>query len=119
MKTNIYTIWVKTGDQPLGGTDSNVFIQLFGTEGQSESLWLPARDIFSFEAGGVDKFVLEIPDLGELTRCCIGQDATADTGWYVESVHVKDDDTDREWVFVFNQWLGMAEAGKLSECVTC
>jgi hypothetical protein len=119
MKTNVYTIWVKTGDQPLGGTDSNVFIQLFGTTGQTESIWLPARDIFSFEAGSVDRFVLEVPDLGDLTRCCIGQDGSVDSGWFVENVRVKDDDTNREWVFEFNQWLGMEEAGKLSECVTC
>jgi hypothetical protein len=119
MKTNIYHLWVKTGDQPLGGTDSNVFIQLFGTDGQSESIWLPPEDIFAFEQGSIDKFVLEVPDLGNLTRCCIGQDASADSGWYVESVRVKDDDTDREWTFVFNQWLGMEEAGKLSTCAEC
>lgn len=119
MKTNTYTVLVKTGEVALGGTDSNVFIQLFGSAGHSDSVWLPARDIFAFEAGSVDKFILEIPDLGDLTRCCIGQDASADSGWFVEWVRVKDDETDREWTFVFNTWLGMEEAGKLSECVTC
>lgn len=119
MKTNTYNLWVKTGEQPLGGTDSNVFIQLFGTNGQTESLWLPAQDIFAFEQGSIDKFVLEVPDIGDLTRCCIGQDASADSGWYVESVRVKDDETDREWTFVFNQWLGQEEAGQLATCVEC
>src|SRR5574342_595838 len=117
MKTNSYTVWIKTGDQPLGGTDSNVFIQLFGTNGQTDSIFLPPEDIFAFEEGGTDKFILEVPDLGDLTRCCIGQDATADSGWFVETVLVKDDDTDREWMFVFNQWLGMEEAGTLAACV--
>jgi hypothetical protein len=119
MKTNIYHVWVKTGEQPLGGTDSNVFVQLFGTNGHSDVVWLPPEDVFAFEEGSIDKFVLEIPDLGDLTRCCIGQDASADSGWYVENVRVKDDDTNREWTFIFNTWLGMEEAGKLSECVTC
>lgn len=119
MKTNTYHLWVTTGDQPLGGTDSNVFIQLFGTNGQTESLWLPAQDIFAFEEGSIDNFVLEVPDIGDLTRCCIGQDATADSGWYVESVRVKDDETDREWTFIFNQWLGQEEAGQLATCVEC
>ena len=119
MTSNSYTIWVKTGEQPLGGTDSNVFIQLFGTNGQTEVINLPARDIFAFEAGSVDKFILEVPDIGELQRCCLGQDATADSGWYVESVRVKDDNTEREWTFVFNQWLGVDEAGQLSTCVNC
>lgn len=119
MKTNVYYLWVTTGDQPLGGTDSNVFVQLFGTTGQTESINLPAEDVCAFEAGSIDKFVLQVPDIGDLTRCCIGQDATADSGWFVETVRVKDDETDREWLFTFNQWLGVEEAGTLAACVEC
>ena len=117
MKTNIYTIWVKTGDQALGGTDSNVFIQLFGTTGNTDSIYLPPEDIFAFEQGNIDKFIMEVPDVGDLTKCCIGQDASADSGWFVETVRVKDDETSRTWEFVFNQWLGIEEAGTLAACV--
>ena len=120
MKTNIYTIWVKTGDDNLAGTDSNVYIQLFGTTGQTESLWLPAEDIFAFEAGATDKFILEVPDVGELTQCCVGHDnSEGDSGWFVETVRIQDDDTDREWLFEFHQWLGVEESGTLSACVSC
>ena len=118
MANNIYTIWVRTGEQNLAGTDSNVFIQLFGTAGQTESIHLPPRDIFAFESNSVDQYVLEVPDLGELTRCCIGHDnSEGDSGWYVVDVRVQDDDTDREWTFVFDQWLGLEESGTLSACV--
>jgi len=117
-KTNTYAISIRTGDDNLAGTDSNVFIQLFGTTGQTESIHLPARDIFSFESGSTDKYVLEVPDLGELTRCCIGHDnAEGDSGWYVVDVKIADDDTDRTWIFPFNQWLGVEESGKLYACV--
>src|SRR5262245_17758471 len=88
-KTNIYTIWVRTGDVSLGGTDSNVFIQLSGTTGRTESIHLPPQDIFSFEEGSVDKFILEVPDVGDLKRCCVGHDSTQDTGWYVVDVRIK------------------------------
>jgi hypothetical protein len=120
-KTNIYTIYVTTGDHELAGTDSHVFVQLFGSTGQTESLYLPPPDVFAFEAGSVDKFILEVPDIGELTRCCIGQDGSEanGTGWLVESVRVEDDETEREWLFVFNQWLGRDESGTLTACVTC
>jgi hypothetical protein len=118
MKTNIYTVWIQTGDDPLAGTDSNVYMQLFGTTGKSESIHLPARDVFSFENGSTEKYVLEVPDLGELTRCCVGHDNSQDTGWYVVDVLVKDDDTDREWVFKFDRWLGVEESGQTSGCVT-
>jgi hypothetical protein len=118
MKTNTYTIWITTGEDPLAGTDSNVFIQLFGTEGKTESVHLPARDIFAFETGSIEKFVLQVPDLGELTRCCVGHDSSSDSGWYIMNVRVADDETEREWLFTFDQWLGLDESGKLSACVS-
>lgn len=118
MKTNTYTIWIKTGEEALAGTDSNVFVQFTGTSGKTESIYLPPRDIFAFEDGSIDKFILEVPDVGELTRCCIGHDGSADSGWYVVDVRVQDDETDREWVFVFNKWIGIEESGKSFECAS-
>lgn len=116
--TNTYTIWIRTGGESLAGTDSNVFIQLFGTTGQTESLHLPARDVFSFEAGSTDKYVLQVPDVGDLTRCCIGHDdSEGDSGWFVVDVRIADDETDRTWTFVFNQWTGREESGALYACV--
>jgi hypothetical protein len=117
MKTNLYTIYVKTGESALGGTDSNVFIQLTGTNGRSESIHLPPQDIFAFEAGSIDKFVLEVPDLGDLTRCCIGHDGSSDADWFVESVRVLDDETAREWTFTFNMNLTTEESGAQAACV--
>lgn len=118
MKTNTYAIWIRTGQETLAGTDSNVFIKLIGTHGETESLHLPERDIFSFESGSTDSYVLEVPDVGDLTRCCVGHDDTeGDSGWYVVDVRIQDDDTDREWVFTFNQWIGKEESGSLYACV--
>lgn len=118
MSIHTYTLWVKTGDQNLAGTDSNVYIQISGTQGQTDPVHLPARDIFAFESGATDKFVLEAEDMGNLTRCCIGHDnQEGDSGWYVAEVRVRDNDSGREWVFPFEMWLGMEESGKLSECV--
>ncbi len=118
MNTNIYTIWIQTGDDPLAGTDSNIFIQLYGTAGKTETIHLPPRDVFAFESGSLEKYVLEVPDLGELNRCCIGHDnSEGDSGWYVVSVRVQDDDTDREWLFQFDRWLGVEESGELTACV--
>ena len=118
MATNTYAITIRTGDENLAGTDSNVFIQLFGSGGQTESIHLPPRDIFSFESGSADRYVLEVPDIGELTRCCVGHDnSEGDSGWYVVDVQVEDDDTDRTWRFEFNRWLGVEESGTLFACV--
>lgn len=115
---SLYDIWVRTGDQNLAGTDSNVYIRLFGVESATESINLPARDIFAFESGATDKFVLDVPDLGDLTRCCIGHDnAEGDSGWYVVDVRVQNRDSGQTWTFTFDQWLGVEESGNLSACV--
>jgi hypothetical protein len=119
VKLNTYSIWIRTGTEALAGTDSNVFIQIYGTEGKTESIHLPAKDIFSFEEDSVDKFILEVPDLGELTRCCIGHDGSVDSGWFVVDVRVADDETDREWHFPFNRWIGIEESGKHFACADC
>lgn len=113
--TNIYSIWIHTGNGETGGTDANVFIQLVGSDGKTESVHLPARDVFSFETGNVDKYVLEVPDVGELVRCCLGHDGSDPAGWYVSHVEIKDDETDRAWVFRFDRWIG--DEGKTFSCV--
>ncbi len=113
----LYNIWVQTGEENLAGTDSNVFIQLFGADGYIDPLHLPPQDIFAFESGQTDKFVLQIPDLGDLTRCCVGHDnAEGDSGWYVVNVRVQHAPSGKTWTFTFDQWLGEEESGQLSAC---
>jgi hypothetical protein len=115
--STLYHVWVQTGDADnLAGTDSNVFIQLFGSEGYIDPLHLPPQDIFAFENGQTDKFVLQIPDLGNLTRCCLGHDASADSGCYVVDVKIQNDTSKQTWLFTFNAWLGIEESGALSAC---
>jgi len=118
MNNTTYTVWIKTGDQPLGGTDSNVFIMLYGANGHTDWLFLPTEDVFAFEEGSTDKFVLDVPDVGRLTKCCVGEDGSEDSGWYVENVRVRHDSSGQEWLFVFNQWLGQEEAGRQAVCVS-
>lgn len=112
-----YTIWITTGDEPLGGTDSNVYVMLIGSAGQTDWVFLPPQDAFAFEEGGTDKFILDVPDVGELQRVCVGHDASADPGWFVESVRVRHNASGREWTVKLHQWLGEEEAGRLAVCV--
>jgi hypothetical protein len=114
----IYTLWVTTGSDEHAGTDSNIFIKLIGTADETETLHLPPQDIFAFESGSVDKFVLEVPDLGDLLECCIGHDnSEGESNWYVQHVRVRQESNGMEWLFQFEQWLGMEKTGVLSACV--
>ena len=116
MAAPIYTVWVTTGTEALGGTDSNVFVMLYGQDGQTDWVLLPAEDVFAFEEGATDKFVLDVPDLGELTRCCVAHDNTADPGWFVETVRVQHNGSHKQWTFTFHAWVGEEEAGRLVVC---
>jgi len=114
----IYTVWVATGDEELAGTDSNVFIRLAGSKAVTETVFLPPQDIFAFESGAMDKFVLDVPELGDLKECCIGHDnSEGDSGWYVKTVQVQHGQSGQMWLFTFEQWLGLEESGVLSACV--
>jgi hypothetical protein len=112
-----YTVWVTTGEEPLGGTDSNVYLMLYGSAGQTDWIHLPTEDVFAFEEGSTDKFVLDVPDLGDLTRCCVSHDGSADSGWYVDNVRVRHNGSSEEWLFTFDQWVGEEEAGRRAVCV--
>jgi hypothetical protein len=116
MEEPTYTVWIKTGEQPLGGTDSNVFIMLYGQNGQTDWIHLPPQDLFAFEDGSLDKFVLVAPEVGALTQCCVGHDNTADSGWFVEAVRVQHLASGQEWTFRFGEWVGEEEAGRLVVC---
>lgn len=119
MREPTYTVWVTTGDVALGGTDSNVFIMLYGEHGQTDWIHLPPEDVFAFEQGGTDKFVLLAPDVGKLTRVCVAHDASADSGWHVAKVRVQHHPSRQTWTVTFNQWVGQEEAGRLVVCESC
>ncbi len=54
-----YEITVWTGDKKGGGTDANVFIQMYGEGGKTEEKQLRNRTD-NFEQGQVDKFKVHI-----------------------------------------------------------
>lgn len=119
MQEPTYTVWVTTGDVALGGTDSNVFLMLFGEAGQTDWIHLLPEDIFAFEQGSTDKFVIIAPDVGRLTQVCVSHDDSADSGWHVASVRVLHHASQQTWTIPFNQWVGQEEAGRLVVCERC
>lgn len=62
-----YSVKVLTGNLPGAGTDADVFITIFGKNGDSgERVLDNAQD--NFERGRTDVFSVEAVDLGELER---------------------------------------------------
>ncbi len=116
-----YTISVSTGDIDGGGTNANVYVEIWGMKGTiqtySGSLQLDNPGIDDFERGHTDNFTFAIANLGEVRKVCIRHDNSNDhPGWYLSAVKVSDN-LGRNWTFSFNQWLATDEPpGQLSAC---
>ncbi|KAF5404278.1 hypothetical protein PHET_02377 [Paragonimus heterotremus] len=118
---------VVTGDQEGCGTDSNVFITIYGRTGITPRIEL-ARDKSSdksifhspFARGLSTKFVVKAPSVGALTRLRISQNASGQfPHWYLERIVITDM-TYPKWTYYFNCsfWLSPNYAdGKLSRLV--
>ena len=65
-----YHVHVKTGDVRSAGTDANVFLKIFGSKGDTDSLKLRSSESSSnkFERGRTDVFKLETMDIGKVSQ---------------------------------------------------
>jgi PLAT/LH2 domain len=98
----VYKVSIKTGDKTGAGTDSNIFMTIYGEKGQTGEIRL--NSLISgnaFERNQTDVLtVLGSPDVGTFTKVKIRSDGKyAGPGWYLESVTINGK-TAR-----FDQWL--------------
>jgi len=104
-----YKISVKTGDIRGAGTDANVFLQLFGKNGDTGERKL-AESGSNFERGHTDICGLEAVDLGDLNKARIGHDGSGfGSGWFLDNVVVSVESTGQQWVFNCGRWLDKGE----------
>jgi len=96
-----YMIVVKTGDIKNAGTDANVFITLYGQNGDSGQRALNGK----FERGMEESFKIENMDLGELYCINIRHDNSGKKpGWFLEYITISD-----RWTFPCHRWLATDE----------
>lgn len=67
-----YTVNVRTGDKRGGGTDANVFLIIFGENGNSGELALKesSTNKDKFERGHTDVFTFNMLSLGKFNHTC-------------------------------------------------
>ena len=110
-----YEIDVTTGDKLGAGTDSNVKICLYGTE--RDSGWHPLEQSMThrdkFEARNTDKFLIEVPFLGDIRRCTICHDGWGlGAGWYLDRIKVKNIIDGKIYEFQCDRWLDSASGDR-------
>ncbi|MGW7042201.1 PLAT/LH2 domain-containing protein [Streptomyces avermitilis] len=104
-----YRINVHTADVDGAGTDANVYITVFGSNGSSDEIQLDSgRD--DFERNSVDTFTHTLRDLGDLYRIRIRHDNSGSRpGWFLDRITIRDEDSDKECAFPCARWLAVDE----------
>ena len=103
-----YGVNVFTGDKLGAGTDANVKVRLYGTERNSGWIKLEAsmthRD--KFETNNTDKFLVDIPFLGDIKRCTVCHDGWGfGAGWYLARIEVQNIIDGSSYDFPCHRWL--------------
>ncbi|KAJ7392242.1 hypothetical protein OS493_013620 [Desmophyllum pertusum] len=101
-----YSVRIKTGSVKNAGTDSNIYIQVFGDKGDTGVIELKqicdTKD--KFQRGMNTKINLQTVDVGNLEKVRVGHDGRGlGTGWYLEEVVIIIHD--ECWIFPCNRWL--------------
>ncbi|NWH81802.1 LOXH1 protein, partial [Piaya cayana] len=106
----VYEIHVHTGTKLGAETDSNVYIKLIGTRGDSgkRKLHKSKNNNVKFRHGQMDIFCIKAVSLGDLEKVLISHDgAGPGNGWFLDKIVIKHKEgkEDQEIVFPCNRWL--------------
>ena len=103
---------VVTSDKPNAGTDSNVYIQLFGDKNDSGKITLETSKTNKnkFERGQTDMFEIKEADVGDLRKIKIGHDGRGfGAGWHLKEVVIDAPKLGKKWRFPCGRWLDKNE----------
>ena len=102
---------ISTGVWKHSGTTANVSISIEGEITEQKLIPLrskgESREIFA--RGSIDGFVLVTSQsLGTLKEITLEHDNSGDNpSWFVETVVIKDRQTEERWMFLINRWLAV------------
>jgi hypothetical protein len=98
-----YTLTVRTGSRLGAGTNSEIFVVLVGTKGESEQHKLDKRFHDDFEAGAEDVYTVTTQDLGELLLLRFTNTSGVTGDWLLDSVQVTSHG--KRWYFPYFRWI--------------
>ncbi|MGG1445445.1 PLAT/LH2 domain-containing protein [Brevibacillus laterosporus] len=101
-----YAVTIKTADVKDAGTNSNIYITLHGSNGNSPRVNLDKPGYDDFEPGDNDTYYISASKhLGEINSITVYSDGSGNkSGWFPTSFTVKYDS--RVWTFYNEDWIG-------------
>ncbi|XP_033890281.3 lipoxygenase homology domain-containing protein 1-like [Acipenser ruthenus] len=104
-----WSLWIWTSDIKNAGSDANVFLQVYGEKGKSDEMRLD-NNSDNFETGQTDKFMIELPDLGDLFKLRIWHEKRNPfAGWHLNKVTLLKTLSKEKYTFNCGRWLDMNE----------
>uniref|UniRef100_A0A8C6YX29 Lipoxygenase homology PLAT domains 1 n=1 Tax=Nothoprocta perdicaria TaxID=30464 RepID=A0A8C6YX29_NOTPE len=101
----LYEVTVVTGDIESGGTDANIYMTVFGSNGKTEELQLE-KNGDRFERGQEDSFIMEIADIAPLMKMRIRTDGKGTRPhWFLERIVLKNLTNQEVATFTYGEWL--------------
>ncbi|KAM4578886.1 lipoxygenase homology domain-containing protein 1 [Fundulus diaphanus] len=108
-KKHPWSLWIWTSDMPSAGTDADISFQVYGEKGKSDEVRLDNKSD-NFEQGQLDKFMVELPDLGKLTKLRIWHEKRNPfAGWHLSKVTLMKTLTKEKYTFPCERWLDINE----------
>ncbi|XP_012725509.2 lipoxygenase homology domain-containing protein 1 isoform X1 [Fundulus heteroclitus] len=108
-KKHPWSLWIWTSDMPSAGTDADISFQVYGEKGKSDEIRLDNKSD-NFEQGQVDKFMVELPDLGKLTKLRIWHEKRNPfAGWHLSKATLMKTLTKEKYTFPCERWLDINE----------
>ena len=102
---------ISTGVWKHSGTTANVSVSIEGEINEQKLIPLRSKGESSelFARGSIDGFVLVTSQtLGTLKEITLEHDNSGDNpSWFVETVVIKDRQTEQRWMFSINRWLAV------------
>ena len=106
-----YDMVVSTGVWKHSATTANITISIKGKNYEQSQIPLREKGEWSelFGRGSINGFVLVLKEsIGPLREITLAHDNSGDNpSWFVETVVIKDRQTEERWVFPINRWLAL------------
>ncbi|CAH1776005.1 unnamed protein product [Owenia fusiformis] len=114
-----YTVEVYTGTEPGADTESNIYVNIHGTRGDTGSrrLYRTLNNSIAFQEGQMDQFTIEAVHLDEVNKLVVGHDGEeSGAGWFLEKVIVREpEEFGKEYYFPCSRWLDCGQDDGLIE----
>ncbi|KFV05227.1 Lipoxygenase homology domain-containing protein 1, partial [Pterocles gutturalis] len=108
----LYEVTVVTGDIEGGGTDTGIFMTVFGSNGNTEEMQLE-KNGDRFERGQEDSFIMEIADIAPLRKMRIRTDGKGTRPhWFMERIILRNLTNQEVATFTYGEWLSKLKNDK-------